>query len=153
VMVNTVRRDPRQLLKSWYIGFFQLPWIPEAVLGSHNAAGMERMLHQSSHSNTFSAADMVEYHKAWGQTGGLTGMINWYRAALRHQPDMPDEPRVKIPTLMIWGVQDIALARWMARPSIDYCDDGRLIFFEDATHWVQHDRAADVSALTIEFFK
>jgi pimeloyl-ACP methyl ester carboxylesterase len=153
VMFNTVRRDPRQMLKSWYIGFFQLPWIPEAALGGNNAAGLERLLRNSGHPNTFSPADFGEYHKAWSQPGALTGMINWYRAVLRHQPDIQENPRVTIPTLMMWGVQDVALARGMARPSIDYCDDGKLIFFEDATHWVQHDRAADVSALMIEFFK
>lgn len=153
VMSNTVRRDPRQMLKSWYIGFFQLPWIPEAALGGSNAEGMERLLRQSGHPDTFSAADFAEYHKAWSQPGALTGMVNWYRAILRHAPNPPNDPRVKIPTLMLWGAQDVALARWMARPSIDYCDDGKLVFFEDATHWVQHDCAADVSALLIEFFK
>ena len=34
----------------------------------------------------------------------------------------------------------------MAQPSIDLCEDGRLIFFEDATHWVQHDEAAAVNS-------
>lgn len=153
VMADTVRRDPRQMLKSWYIGFFQLPWIPEVALGSNNAAGLERLLRNSGHAHTFEPADFAEYHKAWSQPGALTGMLNWYRAILRHPPEFPENPRIRIPTLMIWGVQDAALARWMARPSIDYCDDGQLIFFEDATHWVQHDRAQEVSALLIEFFK
>lgn len=153
VMSDTVRRDPRQMLKSWYIGFFQLPWIPETALGARNAAGLERLLRVSSHADTFSAADLDEYHRAWSQPGALTGMVNWYRAILRYPPGLPRDARVKIPTLMLWGAQDVALARGMARPSIDYCDEGKLVFFEDATHWVQHDRAADVSALLVEFFK
>ena len=153
VMSDTVRRDPRQMLKSWYIGFFQLPRIPEATLGARDCAGLTNLLRASGHADTFSAADLAEYQKAWGQPGALTGMVNWYRAILRHPPDMPESPRVRIPTLMLWGTQDVALADWMARPSIDYCDDGKLIFFEDATHWVQHDRAAEVSQLMIEFFK
>jgi len=153
VMLHTVQRDPRQMMKSIYIAFFQLPWLPEATPGAKDNAGMERLLRASGHSDTFSDADLAEYHKAWSQPGALTATINWYRAIVRHQPDMPDDPRVRIPTLMMWGVQDMALARWMARPSIDYCDDGKLVFFEDATHWVQHDRAADVNALLIEFFK
>jgi len=153
VMSDTVRRDPRQMLKSWYIGFFQFPWIPEAALGARNAAGLARLLRASSHADTFSAADLDEYHLAWSQPSALTGMVNWYRAILRYPPRLTRDARVKIPTLMMWGAQDVALARGMARPSIDYCDDGKLVFFEDATHWVQHDRAADVSALLVEFFK
>jgi pimeloyl-ACP methyl ester carboxylesterase len=34
---------------------------------------------------------------------------------------------------------------------MDYCDDGKLVFFEDATHWVQHDEAGNVTALLLDF--
>jgi pimeloyl-ACP methyl ester carboxylesterase len=66
---------------------------------------------------------------------------------------MPKDMRVRVRTLMLWGMKDVALTYRMARPSMDYCDDGRLIFFEDATHWVQHDEAEEVNRLLIEFFK
>ena len=39
----------------------------------------------------------------------------------------------------------------MARPSIDFCDKGRLVFFEEATHWVQHEETDQVNRLLIEF--
>ena len=39
----------------------------------------------------------------------------------------------------------------MARPSLDYCEDGKLIFFEDASHWVQHDEGDLVSNYLLEF--
>jgi pimeloyl-ACP methyl ester carboxylesterase len=58
---------------------------------------------------------------------------------------------VKAPTLMMWGMQDVALSHRMARPSLDYCADGKLIFFEDASHWVQHDEGALVSRYLLEF--
>ena len=50
-------------------------------------------------------------------------------------------------------MKDVALTYRMARPSMDYCDDGRLILFEEDTHWVQHDEAEEVNRLLIEFFK
>ena len=78
-------------------------------------------------------------------------MLNWYRAIVRHRPHTPADSRVHVPTLMIWGMQDVALDSAMAQPSIDLCDDGHLVLFEDATHWVQHDKAAEVSALMAEF--
>lgn len=52
---------------------------------------------------------------------------------------------------MIWGARDVALGREMAQPSIDYCEDGRLVFLEEATHWVQHDEPERVNTLLTEF--
>lgn len=153
VLVNTLRRDPRQMLKSWYIGFFQIPRLPETLLSARKYAGLSNLLSASGRGDTFSAADLDEYRKAWSQPGALTGMLNWYRAVARSSRGYSGAVRVHIPILLMWGVKDAALARWMARPSIDYCDDGKLIFFEDATHWVQHDRAAEINTLMIEFFK
>jgi pimeloyl-ACP methyl ester carboxylesterase len=57
-----------------------------------------------------------------------------------------------VPTLMLWGKQDVALNYEMAQPSIDLCEDGELIIFEDATHWVQHDEAEKVTDYLLAFF-
>jgi pimeloyl-ACP methyl ester carboxylesterase len=40
----------------------------------------------------------------------------------------------------------------MAQPSIELCDEGRLVFLEEATHWVQHEEPETVNQLLIEFF-
>jgi pimeloyl-ACP methyl ester carboxylesterase len=83
-------------------------------------------------------------------------MLNWYRAAVRRglksafSKKRPAR-RVHVPTLMLWGKRDIALSSEMAQPSIDLCDEGKLIFFDKATHWVQHDASAEVNKKLIEF--
>ncbi|HSL96887.1 MAG TPA: alpha/beta hydrolase, partial [Thermoleophilia bacterium] len=59
----------------------------------------------------------------------------------------PAEPRITVPTLMLWGVNDLALSRELAQPSIVLCDDGRLVFFEDASHWVHHEEPDRVNEL------
>lgn len=46
--------------------------------------------------------------------------------------------RVHVPELMLWG-EDVALSRHVAQPGIEYCDDGGLLFFPGATHWVRQD--------------
>jgi pimeloyl-ACP methyl ester carboxylesterase len=153
VMSRFLSRDPEQIRRSWYAFFFQLPWLPEAGLRSNDWRGMLRALRGSGKIHTFTNEDIVEYKKAWSQPGALTSMINWYRAVFRHRPAMPQGARVRVPTLMMWGMKDVALSHRMARPSIDYCDDGKLVFFEDATHWVQHDAADEVNKLLIEFLK
>ncbi len=152
VMMNFLRRgDPEQLRRSWYVFAFQIPWLPEAIMRADNWRGAERVLRGSGKIHTFSNEDIAEYKKAWSQPGAMTAMINWYRAIVRHRPKMPQGSRVKVPTLMIWGMQDVALSHRMARLSIDYCDDGKLVLFEEATHWVQHDETEAVNQLLLEF--
>jgi pimeloyl-ACP methyl ester carboxylesterase len=80
----------------------------------------------------------------------MTAMLNWYRAAVRYQARIANDMRVKVPALMMWGMKDVALSHRMARPSMDYCDDGKLVFFPDATHWVQLDAAQEVNELLIK---
>jgi pimeloyl-ACP methyl ester carboxylesterase len=153
VLADNLRSNPKQMLKSWYIGFFQLPLLPEALLSAGSYSGMVRALVGSGTPRTFSDADIREYVAAWQQPGALTAMINWYRAVVRHQPPMPDDPRIHIPTLVIWGAKDVALTREMAQQSVAYCDDGRLVMFEAATHWVHHDETEGVNALLSEFLR
>jgi pimeloyl-ACP methyl ester carboxylesterase len=152
VMIRFLRRgDPEQLRRSWYIFAFQIPWLPEYFLHKNEWRNAVRVLRGSGKIHTFTNEDIAEYKGAWSQPGAMTAMINWYRAAVRYLPKLLKDVRVEVPTLMIWGMQDTALSHRMARPSMDYCDDGKLAFFEDATHWVQHDEAETVNQLLIEF--
>lgn len=152
VMQRTVWRNPRQLRKSWYIFFFQLPWLPEWSLRRRDFTNLIRALKGSSRPGTFGPAELAVYRQAWAQPGALTAMLNWYRAAARQQRRMKRLGRIRVPTLMIWGVRDIALDRSLAEPSIALCDDGRLVFREEATHWVQHEEPETVNRLLLDFF-
>jgi pimeloyl-ACP methyl ester carboxylesterase len=151
VMRRFLLRDLEQIRRSWYVFFFQLPWLPEALLRANNWRGLARAMRGSGKIHTFTTEDIERYKEAWSQPGAITSMINWYRAIIRYQPPLPKDPRIKVPTLMLWGMKDAALSHRMARPSIDYCDDGKLIFFPDATHWVQHDEAEEVNHLLLDF--
>ena len=151
VMKRFLQRDLEQLRRSWYVFFFQLPRLPEAGMQRNNWRDMERALRGSGKIHTFTKEDIEKYREAWSQPGALTAMINWYRAALRYQPPVPKDPRIRVPTLMMWGMKDVALSHRMARPSMDYCDEGNLILFPDATHWVQHDEAEEVNHYLLDF--
>jgi epoxide hydrolase 4 len=132
---------------------FQIPWLPEYFLRKDDWRNMVRVLRGSGKIHTFTNEDIKEYKLSWSQPGALTAMINWYRAAVRHWPKLPKDMCVKVPTLMLWGMQDVALSHRMARPSMDYCSNGKLVFFEDATHWVQHDEAENVNQLLVKFLE
>jgi pimeloyl-ACP methyl ester carboxylesterase len=151
VMNNFLRRgDPEQLRRSWYIFAFQIPWLPEVLMRANNWLRLEPALRNGGKPHTFTDEDIEKYKKAWSQTGALTAMLNWYRAG-RHISGLLKETQIKVPTMLIWGMQDAALSHRMARLSLDYCEDGKLVFFEDATHWVQHDEAEEVTNFLLDF--
>jgi pimeloyl-ACP methyl ester carboxylesterase len=151
VMKRFLQRDPRQMVRSWYALFFQLPWLPELSLRMFNWSGAALALRRSGRKNAFTDEDIQKYKEAWSQPGAISAMLNWYRAALRDQSGIVNGMQVHVPTLMLWGVKDVALTYRMARPSLDYCDEGNLIFFPDATHWVQHEEADEVNRHLLNF--
>ncbi len=150
VMKRFTSRDVGQMRRSWYIGFFQLPWLPEMLTKAGNWTAFVKTLLGSSRPGTFRRADLQQYKAAWAQPGAVKAMINWYRASLRKPPSRRSSIRVTVPTLLIWGVQDKFLKREMAQPSIDLCDNGRVVYLENASHWVQHEEPERVNELIIE---
>jgi len=151
VMRRAVRKDPVQRKKSSYIFFFQLPWLPERAFRAHGFAKGVKSLRSSSRPGTFTDAELDLYREAWSQPGEVRSMIHWYRAALRARPQPPVSPRVSVPTLLLWGAKDRFLGQDMARPSIDLCDHGRLEFFAEASHWIQHEEAERVNRELVGF--
>jgi epoxide hydrolase 4 len=151
VMRRFLLRDFEQIRRSWYVFLFQLPWIPEAGMKQNNWRGAVRALRGSGKIHTFTDQDIERYKESWSQPGAMTTMINWYRAITRYPPKMKDNARIKVPTLMMWGLKDFALSHRMARPSMDYVDEGNLILFPEATHWVHLDAADEVNHYLIDF--
>lgn len=145
VFRNSLRSSPAQLLRSMYALFFQLPTLPEWLLGFNQGQLLGTLLRWSGHPDTWSDTDRVFYRQAWGRPGALRGMLNWYRAAARRalRVEPPSAP-IEEPTLILWGAQDVALSRRMAASSVSLCKNGRLKMIDTATHWVQHDAPAIV---------
>lgn len=152
VLLEHWRRNLRQVLRSWYIFAFQIPRLPEWLARRNNWHKVIDALRKTSRPGTFTEADFEILRQAWSQPGAYRSMVHWYRAILRYRPAVPSNPRIRVPTLLMWGAQDRFLGRELAQPSIDLCDEGRLVFFDDATHWLHHEEAERVSSLMLEFF-
>lgn len=152
VMWRHLRKNPKQRKRSWYMFFYQLPWLPERTLSKDDYRYLAKALQWTSRRGTFTDEDLRIYRDAWAQPGALTAMLNWYRAGLRTRPARPPSPRVTVPTLLIWGTKDRFLGEELAEPSIDLCDQGLLARIEEATHWVQHEEPERVNALIGDFF-
>jgi epoxide hydrolase 4 len=152
-MRQQFRRHPAQWLRSAYIGWFQLPWVPEVVARAGHWRLLVRALQRSSRPGTFTPADLERYREAWSRPQAMRAMLNWYRALGRRPPRFPTHPPITVPTLLIWGADDAFLGRELARPSIEQCRAGQLVMIEDATHWVQHEQPARVNALVETFLR
>lgn len=147
--VKEVLSHPTQALRSTYAAFFQLPWLPEAVLRAFNFAGLRTMVHLAR-PGTFEPGEMDRYVDAWSHPGSLTAMLNYYRA-LRKRP-VPDQPRrITPPTLILWGEKDSFLEGHIARSALDYCDDGNLTIVTDATHWLHLEEPERINRELIAF--
>jgi epoxide hydrolase 4 len=152
VMRRQLRHDREQRRRSWYMFFFQLPWLPELAFSRRGFAMGEKALVRTSRRGTFLPADLAVYHAAWREPGAVRAMIHWYRAALRRPPARLPSVRVTPPALVLWGEKDRFLGREMVAPSLALCDDGRLETFPEASHWLQHEEPRAVNRRLIAHF-
>jgi len=74
-------------------------------------------------------------------------MIHWYRAAIRFGlPKRTNaEWRVSVPTLILWGEDDVFLLPEMASESLEFCTNGRCVVLPGVSHWIQHEEPERIS--------
>src|SRR4051812_48112440 len=89
----------RQMRKSWYVAFFQLPWLPERMLASGSGAAVNRIFAGV----TLPPEVRAVYRNQIAEPGAATAMLNWYRAMRVQTGASQDLERViETPTLLIW---------------------------------------------------
>lgn len=152
--------NPLQLVKSWYIYAIQVPFFAEAIFRS-----FARWAMGTSNIGSFTAKDMARYEEAWALAGSVTSSFNWYRSAFREfLGDVSraiiklENPRalfetssITVPTLILWGVRDVALTKQLAYDSAAACNKVKIRLFEDASHWLQHDKPNEVTMAILNF--
>jgi pimeloyl-ACP methyl ester carboxylesterase len=152
------RRELRtlgQLLRSWYIFFFQLPGLPEWLFRAGNFALLERTLRREPvRRDAFLAEDIRLYKQALGRPGALTAAINYYRALFRHSGRLLGQMRtIDVPTLLIWGEKDPYLGMRLTEGLQPWVPRLRVERIADASHWVQCDAPERVNRLMIDFLQ
>jgi pimeloyl-ACP methyl ester carboxylesterase len=155
---QTLRSNPAQLAKSWYVGFFQLPGLPEFSLSALNFEAVERMLRDGTvRADAFSETDIARYKQAFSQPGARTAALNYYRALARRNAKLTvtgggvgDLP-VRVPTLLIWGERDAALDVSLTEGLQQWVPDIRVERLPDASHWVQFDAPERVNDLLLDY--
>jgi len=154
VLFSKALRGWRQLRRSWYILFFQLPRLPEWFLGRRHAYAIGQIfLRSATNPARFPKDVIVIYRDSASQAGALTAMVNWYRAARKGMGLGPDVPIIEIPTLMLWGEADAALGKETTYGTDKYVTDLRLHYLPGVSHWTQQDAPDRVNELLEPFLQ
>ncbi len=149
-------RTLKQLRKSWYIFFFQIPWLPEAFLLRNHANEVGRMLHGAAlQKAAFPPEVTAKYQEAMSKPGAMTAALNYYRQLFRHLPPPAtrENTQVSAPTLLIWGEHDIALGIEMTYGLEQWVDDIEVKRLPDSGHWVQQEQPHKVNQLMLDFLQ
>jgi epoxide hydrolase 4 len=139
---------PLQAVRSAYVGFFQMPWLPEMALSANGHALLALALSGRSPPGTFDDAAMGKYRESWSREGALTAMLNWYRAMPLARPL---GRRIDTPVKILWGDADPALSSGLAEAGAAFCTTCEVVHLPRATHWLHHELPDEVNALLIEF--
>lgn len=145
-------RSFRQLRRSWYIFFFQIPWLPEKLFRARRAQAVadafEKMAVDESR---FPPAVTDVYREAALRPHSMRSMINYYRAAFRGARHTAREEYAVIdtPTLMVWGLEDTALSKETTDGTDDHVADLTLRFLPGVSHWVQQEAPEIVNAMLL----
>ncbi|HYM03623.1 MAG TPA: alpha/beta hydrolase [Stellaceae bacterium] len=145
-------RRPRQMLKSWYMLFFQLPVVPEMLLGANGARAVAEMIRGSSRDPKRFPDEAVEvYRRNAARPGGLTAMLNWYRALVRgggmRASPRREFPVIAAPTLFLWGDADVALDIRTTEGTNAYVADLTFRVLPGVSHWIQQEAPEAVNAM------
>ena len=143
-----------QKKRSWYIAFFQLPWLPERWLLANDAAGIRRAFKGMAIDKSRFPDDVLDvYARAAQRPGAATAMVNWYRAAARNRAGLAlsNDGRVEVPTLIVWGEEDAALGLETLDGTEHYVPDLTIRRLPRVSHWVQQEAPEKVNAILREW--
>ena len=157
--------DDAQRTASAYMHYLRDPRAEER-LSANNFEKLVGMLSRFGPQPWLTPEKRAGYLEAWSPPGALTGMLNWYRATplvVPHPGEAVDpakvmklDParlRVRMPHLVIWGMNDQALLPISRATLPDYCDDLTVHEIEGADHWVVHQKTAQVVDLLRGFLQ
>ena len=148
VFARVIKTVPAQRKNSWYVGFFQIPWLPEWSLTRNKAQGIAQAFSGMAVDKSRFPAEVTDVYRQNALIpGAMTAMINYYRA----NRDLLGRyggaaPVIEIPVLMVWGEDDTALDIACTEGYAPYVADFTLKRLPRVSHWVQQEAPEQVNA-------
>ena len=147
-------RTWKQLQKSWYIFFFQIPFLPELLLQYANYNWIDQMFAGVAlDKSIFTLKDIKAYKQAVAKPGALRAMLNYYRNFFITQSINKNWDIVAVPTLMIWGEEDTFLGKELTYGTEAYVRDFKIKYIPNCSHWVQQEQPTLVNQYMREFLR
>ncbi len=147
VFRHVLRHSWAQRRRSWYVAFFQLPLLPEALLTAGRARAVAQSFRGMAVDKSAFPPDVLErYRRNALLPGAMTAMLNYYRANLAGLSDAAPTPKIEVPTLMVWGEEDTALGLELTEGYGPYVADFTLERLPGVSHWVQQEAPEAVNA-------
>lgn len=142
----------QQWKKSWYVFFFQLPYLPESRL-QKNVKGFFKAALRGWAFRKEAFPDQVidQYVAVYSQKDAFEGPINYYRALFRNMGILKKMKHIEMPVLMLWGENDKALGKELAANTPNYCQRLSLRYIPNCSHWIQHDYPELVNSYLLDF--
>lgn len=145
---------PQQLLRSSYIFFFQLPWIPELVIQANDFRLLEQSFRgMAVNKSVFTDTDIAAYKNALARPGSLTAGLNYYRNPLQQKILNTSWSVLEVPTLMIWGEDDLPLGKELTYGTERYVRDFQIKYIPHCSHWVQQEKPELVNQYIRDFLE
>ncbi len=146
-------RTPPQMFMSWYVLFFQLPFLPELLLRANNYSYLRKTFRKTK-CEAFSEAEIDRYIEAISRPQALHSALNYYRAMFRFKDarELARQAKTEAETLVIWGEKDLALSVKLLDGLSELAPNLSIHRIAAAGHWVQNEAADEVSRKMIHFF-
>ena len=146
-------REWEQKLKSFYIGLFQLPVLADWLLSGGRGAVTAFLLRRAARRAGAIPEEVIEIYRANASApGAATAMLNWYRAAGRDLISARDlDTPIETPTLVIWGLDDVALVAKSLDCTENYVNNLRIERLPGVSHWTPEDAPEKVNELIERF--
>ena len=152
-MARELKTNPVQQRRSWYMRFFQLPWLPETLLAfSPQATARLVFRRMTVRPGAFADEDLAVHAAAMAQPGAMAAMIHWYRAAVRCPPARRTQ-EIAQPTLVLWGEEDPALGKELNNGLEAWVTNLQVHYIADCGHWVQSEAAEEVNSRMLAFLR
>lgn len=135
-----------------YIAFFQVPFLPELLLGCNRAYFLGRGIRVStSDPECLDQATIELYRDAISQRGALPCMLEYYRNLRRSSELSLRHDKIRSPTLILWGKEDVVLRRELYEKMSDYIDAPLDIVELDCGHWTPQEAPNEVNRQVLLF--
>ncbi len=134
-----------QILRSYYIGLFQIPWLPEFM------CRYPRLVNKMLGGTGMTSEQVAQVQTDIIDSGALTPSINWYRAMPFASPKYAR--KVSAPTTYVWSTGDTALSRRGATLCARFVTGPYRLEITDGSHWIPEEKPELLHDLIVDRIK